>query len=432
MTVDPRATEARRRLAGPDHAPLWGAVRRRLERNGVEVNARPVSVEVPPGPAREAIAGLLGTSPAGTRPIQVRLDHLDTTLRRNATGCGLIELLTELGGPVEDRRATRAAAADAVESLWQDLAAHPAVERRPALEAWLVELRRSGTATRLGRTPTDIRRLVQRALDVVDALPVRDLPLARFAAQVTSDSHALDRQQSLGTIVLSAIPHISPSIPPTGRPTGPALASSGAAAWRQAWARVGVLCDDLSVSVLVLNLPLIDEDDLVGDTIRRHRRAGEPLRITLRQLGRARLRFASGATVRTCENPTVLAQAALELGADSAPLVCTDGQPDSAVDELLGQLVRDGASISHHGDFDWGGIRIANHLADRHGADPWRFRTADYHAAIETLRGDELPAPPPGLATRWDDGLVEAMSEAQVRIYEEQVLDDLIQDLRER
>lgn len=431
MTADSRAADARRRLAEPAYAPLWAAVRTRLERTGLVISNRPVRVDVASGPARADIAGLVGTSPAGSGPLSIRLDHLDKVLRHNAAQCGLIELLTELGGPLADRRANRRAATEAADRTWSNLAAHPVVERLPALTEWLDELRRSGLATRLASAPSHIGPLVGQALDVFATLPVVDVPLARLAGQVTADTHALDRSQPLSTIVLNGLPLI---------PAGPGAddgsndpgwrTSSGAADWRQAWARVGVLCDDLSVSVLVLNLPVLDDDDLIGATIDRHRTAGEPLRLTLRQLGSGRLRFPSEGIVRSCENPTVLAQAALELGPSSAPLVCTDGQPDSAVDELFHQLRAAGMTLAHHGDFDWGGIRIANTVVERHGADSWHYRTDDYLAAVDSVRADTLDSPPKGLTACWDPDLVEAMTTAGARIYEEQLLDTLLQDLR--
>ncbi|MEO6988970.1 MAG: TIGR02679 family protein [Aquihabitans sp.] len=431
MTTDGRVTEARRQLAEPVYASLWHAARLRLERTGLSITNRPVRVDVPPGPARIAITGLIGASPAGTGPLSVRLDKLDDLLRHSAAGCSLIDLLAEIGGPLTDRRAKREAAADATERTWATLATHSAVERLPVLSDWLLDLRGSGLALRLAGEPTQIEALVGQALDVLAALPVVNVPLARLAGQVAADTHALDRGKPLSTIVLSSLHHVpnGPSshdrVDPTGQPT-----TSGAAQWRQAWARVGVLCDDLSVSVLVLNLPLIDGDAVIGTTIDRHRTVGEPLRLTLRQLTNARLRFPNNGVVRSCENPTVLAQAALDLGPSSAPLVCTDGHPDSAVHELFHQIQTAGMTLSHHGDFDWGGIRIANTVMERHGAEPWRYGSDDYLTAVESVKADVLGPPPTGLTACWDPELVEAMTTVGARIYEEQLLDDLLQDLR--
>jgi len=81
---------------------------------------------------------------------------------------------------------------------------------------------------------------------------------------------------------------------------------------RHAWASAGVLCDELSSPVLVLNL-LPDSSGPAGEALRLHRSAGEPYRLSTRQLLRDQALFRSGAKVRrvfVCENPTIVAAAA--------------------------------------------------------------------------------------------------------------------------
>lgn len=41
-----------------------------------------------------------------------------------------------------------------------------------------------------------------------------------------------------------------------------------------------------------------------------------------------------------------------------------------------------GARLAHHGDFEWGGIRVANYLVERHLAETWRFSTRDYLESV--------------------------------------------------
>ncbi|OWK21018.1 hypothetical protein AJ88_22135 [Mesorhizobium amorphae CCBAU 01583] len=85
-----------------------------------------------------------------------------------------------------------------------------------------------------------------------------------------------------------------------------------------------------------------------------------------------------------CENPNLLAIAADRWGAGCAPLVCTDGMPAAAQRCLLAQLAQAGARLYYHGDFDWPGLHIGNHLMREHGAEPWRFGAGDYIAAVRT------------------------------------------------
>ncbi len=238
---------------------------------------------------------------------------------------------------------------------------------------------------------------MRRALDVLAELPAAGLPLAVFAADLTGDAHALDRATLLGSLVAGGLRHINPS---PGRDDVDKGESDAGPSWREAWARVGVVCDEVSVSVLVLNLDVSGRaSGLVSSAILDHRDAGLPLRLTLQQLRAETLRFAPGAIVRTCENPSVVVRASAMLGAGAGPLVCTDGQPNSAVDELFRQMRSSGARLAHHGDFEWGGIRVANYLVERHLAEPWRFSTRDY---LESAPSDVVLGDPRGvLSASW-------------------------------
>lgn len=417
---------ARHLLAESEYQPLWRAARRRLERNGVSLEGTPIKVDALSPAEREAACGLLGRSPTGNDAIRIHLTELDGVLRRGAANCGLVELLTEMGGPVRDRRAERQSDAATRADVWAAVNAHPLLEVQLDLRSWVADIRRAGTAMRLASSHVDAGQLMLQALDVMAQLPAENIPLARLAAKVTTDSHALDRGQPLGTLVASALEYLD------REEANASLSSEWRVApaywWRRRWARVGVVCDELSVSVLVLNLPVIGGDDLIADTIAKHRAAGEPLRLTLRQLIVGRLVIDADAVVHVCENPAVLAQAATLLGARSKPLVCVEGQPNSAVDELLALLSRSGATLRYHGDFDWGGLRIAQTVVERHGATPWRFATADY---LEVAGGSAAPLGPrpAGVTSSWDPDLVDAMETTGRRVYEEQTLELLLSDL---
>lgn len=155
---------------------------------------------------------------------------------------------------------------------------------------------------------------------------------------------------------------------------------------------------------------------------------GEPRRITLRELRRSSLAIASNTPVFICENPGVVNAAADQLGAQAAALVCVEGIPTTAALELLTGLARDGASLRFHGDFDWWGIRIGNVLAPL-GARCWRFGAEDYLRAAGTGLHDVQLAQEPVTAS-WDPELHLAMRRTGFAIFEEQVLADLLADLR--
>jgi uncharacterized protein (TIGR02679 family) len=239
---------------------------------------------------------------------------------------------------------------------------------------------------------------------VVRNLPSPGEPIGRFAARTTGDAHALDDDRQLATLALRAARVLS------GLPDG-----SGADWRREVWASVGLMRDELSTTVIALGLtghPGLEAW------------LGQPVHLTLRQLVRDPPRLAA-LDVFVCENPVVVATAADHLGPSCPPLICTSGQPSAAVTHLLRLIVAARGTLRYHGDFDWGGIRIANVLHDRVPFTPWRFDTASYLAAGEV--GRPLAGTP--VEARWDPVLATTMHLAGRRIDEELVLDDLMSDL---
>jgi uncharacterized protein (TIGR02679 family) len=114
-----------------------------------------------------------------------------------------------------------------------------------------------------------------QALAVLGRLPADGLPLSQLAATTLGDSHGLDDDTSMATLVPRGVEAMT-SLPRRDR---------SAAERRALWARVGVLLDELSAPALVAGLRP-DGDGLLATTLRAHADAGEPCRMTL--LGRAR------------------------------------------------------------------------------------------------------------------------------------------------
>jgi uncharacterized protein (TIGR02679 family) len=395
-------------LAGAELAWLVERARTRLargQRDGSVTlsNATPAQTE--------AVGRLLGRRPSGGASITVRLADVEAMLRHAGVADTLAEALEALGGPLIDSRAERRSA----EAAWAALFDSAARDGRP--RPWLEELRRTGVLRRLSDNELAVARtLLDRALEIERRLPAQAVALAELAAAVTADSHALDAGTPLGAIAV----RVAASV---GGLTG----WDGTEAWRDAWTSAGVLCDELSAPVLVLNLPA-DGDRLTDRALRLHAESGEPYRLTTRQLLRQPPTFASLAAarsaVRVCENPTVLAAAANRHGRASAPLICLEGQPRTAARLLLDRLVAAGVRLAYHGDFDWPGIRIGNAVVRRHGALPWRFSSADYRAA---RGGRPLEGAP--VAASWDPELEGAMVEVGRAVHEEEVLEALLADL---
>lgn len=397
-----------RLLGDPGLAWLVERLRRRLERG--QPLTGPVVLSAPTEDQRAAAERLLGRTPGRGRSLTVRLEAVDALLRRSGISPGGLEAaVTALTGPV----VLLGPAREAAEQAWRDAYAPLDVlaNRNSALDAWTDRLRGDGLVRRLARTPAAARALLGQVATALSALPSEEpVSLPAFSARVLGGAHALDDGTPLATLTLSGVRSL------TGFPDG-----TGAEWRRQAWASAGLLRDELSSTVLTLNLRGTPALDWMADE-------GEPAVLTLRQLTRC-LPAAPTPAVRMCENPAVLAAAAETHGPRSAPLVCLQGQPSAAALTLLRHLHALGTTLYYHGDFDWGGMRIASALMRHVPWRPWRFTAADYRDAVRAgVGGPPLTGRP--TEAPWDSDLPRALAELGVRVEEETVLGALLSDLR--
>ena len=402
----------RRLLGGADTAWLVERLRRRLQR-GQELTG--TVIRQPASDAeRIAAARLLGRPLRPGRSVSVTLAELEAVLRRAGAAPDLRAAVEAVGGPIADD----VAAASARESSWArvlDDAGEWAADL--GLGGWVEHLRTTGLLRRLaGGDPVAGADLLERSRRVIVILPAGGAPRKRLAATVLGDSHALDDDRPLASLVVRAVAHLG------GVVRGP---EETELAWRRsAWAGVGVLIEELSAPALTVGLRAA-KSTATGRMVAAATEAGEPLYLTLRQLVRESTEWTVDC-VWVCENPTVVAAAADEFGSRCPPLVCTHGQPSTAVTALLRQLVSAGTGIRYHGDFDWPGLVIATGMVSRHGATPWRMGTVAYLSAADRSSRPLVGAP---VEVPWDPDLVAAMVERGVRVEEELVLDELLADL---
>lgn len=421
----------RRLLGDPALGWLLERLRRRLELG------RPMrgvlTLEHPSSEQRRAASRLLGRAPATGSALNVPLGALEQVMRDSgASPGGLAAAVIALTGPVSVRSLVRDAEQAAWEQAFSPLVA--AVGARVAagdeqgrrLADWLQRLRGSGSVKRLERDPRVAGPLLQALAEVIAALPADGEPLGRFAARVAGGAHALDDGQPLATLALGAarsIAGLRACVP----------SESQTESRREAWAAVGLLCDELSSVVLTLGLPE-DAQTGTGGLLRAARECGQPVWLTLRQLVRdppalmGDARPLAGMTVRICENPVIVALAADRLGSRCAPIVCTNGQPTAATMTLLRALRAGGAELAHHGDFDWGGIRIGNVLHARLSVRSWRFDAQTYLRVAEQTPATQRLCGRPATAG-WDPALTDAMRRVGRRVEEESVVEELLVDL---
>ena len=365
--------------------------RRRFEQRGVVAGA--LRVELSPDERRD-VGGLLGIpwqmqgGDATGRALDKALAAQGTTLR---------DLVERVGGPLRDLSAERAAAQASREVERAEATRLLAEAGIPAaLVEWVLTVRALPSAA-----SGELSTTAALAARVWCALPPPggSTALAVLAADVLGDPHALDRNTDLGRAVARlAAAQAAVLADPAADLSHTVVTTS--AAWRDAWASVRVACDQLSSTVLVLNLPLAGASTAAALATTAAVN-GEPLWLTSRVLA-GEFELAHGVTdVFVCENPAIVEGAADRLGAASAPLVCTYGVPSDAVLRLLRKAAAEGATLHVRADDDGAGQRIVSAVRQAiPAAVPWRY---EQRPAIEA---DAAP------------------------IYEEQLLDDLLADLR--
>jgi uncharacterized protein (TIGR02679 family) len=400
-------------LGVPELSWLIDRIRVRLER-GEPVDGTVTLVGATTA-QRKAAGRLLGHSPGHGTSLSIPLPEVDAALRRAGIASGLRAAVESLTGPVRDPAAERATEI----RRFQDALNGARRSRLAAATwhlAWVDEVTRDGTLTRLVRNGQG--ELLAQATAVLERLPAgADEPavlLPALAEAVTGDTRALDSTPLAG-LVLRALA-LREAVP----------APAGREAERALWTAAGVVTDDLASQVLVLNVRAVG--DGLGEWLTGAAEAGEPFRVTLHQLTVMPV-MPLAIDLRVCENPAVLRAAAARLGADSAPLVCTEGEPSVACYRLLQAAVATGTRIHWHSDFDWPGLRTTAAAIRRLGAAPWLMGADDYRGALaassEPLKGPTAESP-------WDRRLADLMQASGRAVTEERQLATLLAELADR
>ena len=424
-------------LGAPELGWLIDRIRIRLER-GEPVDGT-VTLVGATAEQRRAAARLLGHAIGRGTSLSIPLPEVDAALRRAGIASGLRAAVETLAGPVRDPAAERAAEIRQFQEAL-DAARRSRLARAGWHIAWLDEISRDGSLTRLVRHGQG--HLLAQASAVLERLPSGpDEPavlLPVLAEAVTGDTQALGATPLAGLVLRALAIRQEITVP------------SGPQAERALWTAAGVATDDLASQVLVLNIRAGGE--LLGRWLTEAAEAGEPFRVTLHQLTTMPI-MPLAIDLRVCENPAVLRAAAGQLGADSAPLVCTEGEPSLACYQLLRAAVTTGTRIHWHNNFDWPGLRMTAAAIRRLGAVPWLMGAHDYRAALaagsagprtsggdlpstmasgassaggyEPLRGPVAPSP-------WDSRLAELMQASGRAVTEDRLLPVLLAELAGR
>lgn len=351
----------------PGASALLASARKKLEGGGTGDRIKLAVLDK----HRSDVSRLLGLSwdatgnPATLGLLRTKLANHDVDL---------IALLVAIDGPLRNKPAENRQAASARRQLRADTIdrLHAAGIPRPVAE---LAVARRWLGSNL-RTATDALTTVWRALPNPpggDKRRVGTAGLAELAGQELLDPHALDRDKPVGraaarllAATLAFLDEESDGVP--ARPDHHRVATAISAAksvlrarpWRATWESAGVVCDQVSSTVLVLNLPLEGPNAALSKLTEI---SGEPIWLTAR-MTREGCRLSNGrrsevALVRVFENPSVIEAAADRLGANCPPLVCLYGRPSAAAWEVLSAIADTATPILLSTDRDKAGEQIA-------------------------------------------------------------------------
>jgi uncharacterized protein (TIGR02679 family) len=183
-------------------------------------------------------------------------------------------------------------------------------------EPWIEGLR-DGSLKRSAKTDLkQARRLMESALECWQRMPFSGITLAELGAELTGDTHALDRGTALASHLNRALKvrcgidgHLS------------------AVCRREAWETVGVVVDRLSAPALTFNL-MAKADSFLECVLNGYRGLEQPGYLSFQNLSEENPFVPLPESMRcvyVVENPSLVEVACARLGKNCTPLVCTEG-----------------------------------------------------------------------------------------------------------
>ncbi|WP_044574895.1 DUF2399 domain-containing protein [Saccharopolyspora spinosa] len=414
-------------LTDPDIAPLWKAIAERLAQGH-----DPACIQqVTPRLSRAGRAMLISWLTHTTQKARRRKIRLHTRDNRTivpvpallqalrVTPHDLPLLVKQATGGYPDLAGQRRNAALLRDDIWAHATA--LLADTPRL---LARLRAAGVSD---DKADELRKLIDALGRARHLLPLpRPVPLARLSLACAGNPHYfdLDDTRNGAKLVLLAADLLEVPLPDTP------------AADRAALARVGVIADRLSQTVLTFNINATGN----GPTDRALRLAQidrRPVHVTLHDLIAYPPTFSTAAWL-VVENTSVVEEAFTR--GVMCPIVCTAGTL-TAVDHVLLGLARDQqVMMRYSGDLDHAGITIADTVRNRYGAQPWHMDAETLHTAthsgpltnqppaVPELNGPSLVPLPPETPSTTDPQSIASADRPRWVVFQEHpvVLDRLL------
>jgi len=352
---------------------------------------------------REAIGLLLRRDLGGTRSATVTYAQFAQAVADSRfQGIDVLELLQRvLGVSLVSRREERERLADGWNRMMSELLDNCHQRGDEAGAKWIRHLAERGAGARhlvnwYETDPERLRQVLDVVLQAIAALPsdrYERLPI--FAARVTRDPHAFDRDRDEGKLLLQALVFLKQERDPGYQPEQPLSAEQAS----ELLYEYRLLRDDILNFVTCSGIVALRDGSRVA-WWEHAAREQVALHVPLRELVLADTFVGCGDAATTCndarckvfivENSSVYADLLdrTKRAGGVVPLVCTGGQLHIAAWHLLDKLAVNGYELYYSGDFDPEGLLMAQRLRLRYPERLrlWRYTVQDYERCLSEVK----------------------------------------------
>lgn len=382
----------------------------------------------PDAAARTVLSGLLGRDfSAASVPGELRLSvrELQAAWQRSRfQSLGLEDVLQAYFGGYLSHQQDKAREEEIRQRFFDGLMREI---KEPSMIAWLNHSVQNGPAYRLlmrhyKEQPDELRHILIWLAPGLARLPLQPPgSVAVFAAELCRDPHALD----VGSLGAQLLYHI------LAFRQGCAFPDT-AESRQELLFRVGIISNELMNFTICSGFHAADGVDL-HEGWEAFYRCDEPLNISLRNLATITRVWSDSDEIFIFENPSVFAYVQEQCRDLKPALICSNGQVKLSTWSLLDKALHPGLRIHYAGDFDVGGLLIAESFRHRYGERLvfWRYSVQDYRRVLS-----DKPIPPQRVKllekVRSPEllPLVAAMREEKRAAFQESLLEEYVKDVR--
>ncbi len=227
-----------------------------------------------------------------------------------------------------------------------------------------------------------LKKAICYVADGINALNHRQnkfIRLGVFATEITKDPHFFDKGTLAGGLFLQGLSFIFNSSFP-----------SNAEEISEIYYLAGIVTDKISSYAVAKGVRLFNEKE--HPAFKEFNDLNEDFIITLSNLEYIKSAKAVNNKVFVVENPNAFSAICDMLKGEDFSLICTNGQLRLASQILLDMLYESGCEIFYSGDFDGGGLLIADRLKNKYKDKLifWRYGVNDYLENISEVLINEI------------------------------------------